>query len=133
MVHAGSDDESSESCAILPVRASDARDFSPQPTGGQPLSLRLRFGDGDPSSAAVKAPAARSSSALRRWPAQILFSRSACFGSSAISRPRTCSRSMRSLVYSGSQWSGWMESSGEGGVEIAVLLSHAEAKKKQAG
>jgi len=40
---------------------------------------------------------------------------------------------MRSLVYSGSQWSGWMESSGDGGVEIAVLLSHAEAKKKQAG
>ena len=36
------------------------------------------------------------------------FSRSACFGSSAISRPSTLSRSSRSLVYSGSQRSGWI-------------------------
>src|SRR6185312_6363493 len=85
------------------------------PSGGDPADGTVPEDagscDGSPSVVPGSLAAARATSG----PATIRSSKSACCGSSAISRPSTLRRFNRSSVYSASQPSGWIFSSGEGG------------------
>ena len=54
------------------------------------------------------------SSADISLPEQTRSSRFACCGSNSIRRPRMLSNFSNSVVYSGSQWSGWMSPSADG-------------------